>query len=212
MPTPPPKPLPIIHINGFPGTGKLTIAQHLVAHYPPPLSITTTASDPPPAKLKLIHNHLLIDPADAVLHRTQPGYQALRHALRAAIFTTLTHEPATHATAYIFTDFQTTNAQGAQVCAEYAQAADDRGCALITVVLTCAADENLRRMMHADRGVHAKLQDVRLLEAFRRGAPVFRFSDRKEFLEVDVTGFEVAEVAARIWEHVSGVCPELLGG
>lgn len=67
-------PYPIIHINGFPGTGKLTVAQYLVA-------------DVTPVNLKLIHNHLLINPADAVLHRNQPGYQALRQAIRGAIFT-----------------------------------------------------------------------------------------------------------------------------
>ncbi|KAJ5215628.1 uncharacterized protein N7498_002035 [Penicillium cinerascens] len=193
-------PHPIIHINGFPGTGKLTVAQDLVAH----VALS--------ANLKLIHNHLLINPADAVLHRTQPGYQSLRRAVRAAVFTSLATEPATFNTTYLFTDFQTTNEQGASVCAEYAQAAKDRGCLLIPIVLTCDEDENIKRMMQSERGKHAKLMDVELLRMFRKGAPVFEFSDRKEFLEIDVTRLEPEEVARTIWEHVLQFYPGLSGG
>jgi hypothetical protein len=191
-------PHPIIHINGFPGTGKLTVAQYLVMH------VTTV-------NLKLIHNHLLINPADAVLHRTQPGYQALRRALRSAIFTSLT-EPATLDTTYLFTDFQTTNELGTGVCAEYAQAAKDRGCLLIPIVLTCDEDENIKRITQSGREKHAKLMDVELLRIFREGAPIFKLSDRKEFLEIDVTCLEPEEVARVIWEHVLRVCPHIGGG
>ncbi|CAG8904834.1 unnamed protein product [Penicillium egyptiacum] len=190
-------PHPLIHINAFPGAGKLTVAEHLVA-----LS----------ANLKLIHNHLLINPADAVLHRTQPGYQSLRRALRTAIFTSLATEPATFNTTYLFTDFQTTNEQGASVCAEYAQAAKDRGCLLIPIVLTCDEDENIRRMTQLEREKHAKLMDTELLRMFRKGAPIFEFKDRKEFLKIDVTHLEPEEVTRIIWEHVLLFYPGLSGG
>ncbi|KAJ5986921.1 hypothetical protein N7451_011286 [Penicillium sp. IBT 35674x] len=189
-------PHPIIHINGFPGTGKLTVAQYLVAH------VTLV-------NLKLIHNHLLINPADAVLHRTQPGYQALRRAIRSAIFTALT-EPATHDTTYLFTDFQTDNEQGTSVCLEYVRAALKRGCPLIPIVLTCDEDENIKRMTKSEREKHAKLMDMELLRMFRRGAPIFKFADRK-FLEIDVTHLEPEEVARIIWEHVLRICPDLGG-
>ncbi|KAM0420372.1 hypothetical protein ACHAPT_011791 [Fusarium lateritium] len=55
------RPAPIIYINGFPATGKFAIARHLVS-----LFKADTA--------KLVHNHLLINPADAILDRDQPGY------------------------------------------------------------------------------------------------------------------------------------------
>ncbi|KXG54683.1 uncharacterized protein PGRI_078270 [Penicillium griseofulvum] len=193
----PETPHPLIHINAFPGAGKLTIAKHLVA-----LS----------ANLKLIHNHLLINPADAVLHRTQPGYQSLRRALRTAIFTSLATEPATFNTTYLFTDFQTTNEQGASVCAEYVQAAKDRGCLLIPIVLTCDEDENVRRMTQLEREKHAKLMDIELLKIFRKGAPIFEFNDREEFLKIDVTHLQPEEVTRIIWEHVLLFYPGLSGG
>lgn len=66
--------LPLVHINGFPGIGKLNIARKLVE-----LLQQFDA--------KLVHNHLLIDPASAVLPRSSPNYQPLRRAIRDAILT-----------------------------------------------------------------------------------------------------------------------------
>jgi hypothetical protein len=121
-------------------------------------------------------------------------------------------EPATLDTTYLFTDFQTTNELGTGVCAEYAQAAKDRGCLLIPIVLTCDEDENIKRITQSGREKHAKLMDVELLRIFREGAPIFKLSDRKEFLEIDVTCLEPEEVARVIWEHVLRVCPHIGGG
>jgi hypothetical protein len=47
--------------------------------------------------------------------------------------------------------------------------------------LTGDEDENVKRMTHSEREKHAKLMDVELLRTFRKGAPIFKFSDRKEF-------------------------------
>lgn len=42
-----------------------------------------------------VHNHLLVNPADAVLKRDQPGYQDLRKAIRGVVFTALAESPST---------------------------------------------------------------------------------------------------------------------
>ncbi|CZR59410.1 uncharacterized protein PAC_09302 [Phialocephala subalpina] len=141
-------PYPIIHINGFPGTGKLTIAIALAALLP-----TTT---------KLVHNHLLINPADAILTRSQSGYQDLRRAIRSAVFQSLIHEPATYETAYIFTDFQSTDAVGSGVCKEFEAAANARGGAFVPILLRCEERVNLERLVSEDRAKHRKLTDVDL--------------------------------------------------
>lgn len=188
-------PYPIIHVNGFPGTGKLTISQCLVRL----LS----------GHAKLVHNHLLINPADAVLHRTQPGYQHLRKSIRSAIFTALANEPATYETAYIFTDFQTTNEIGSGVCAEFSCTAEARGCLLIPIVLTCLEEVNLERLVTLDRSAHQKLMDVELLQTFRRGAPLFRFEHLSSFLELDVTSISAEEAAEIIFKHILTHCPDL---
>jgi adenylylsulfate kinase-like enzyme len=71
-----PKPQPLIWINGYPGTGKLTIAKFLVSQL---LGNS---------KAMLIHNHILIDPiyrrfGDSV---TPADVDRIRHALREGFF------------------------------------------------------------------------------------------------------------------------------
>jgi hypothetical protein len=199
-PKPQKRPLPIIHINGSPGTGKLSVARHLIEQLPQH-NIPT----------RLVHNHLLIDPADAVLHRTQPGYQTVRRAIRAAIFSALEQESATYGATYIFTDFQSSDAIGSSVCAEFAATARNRGCALISVVLNCEEEENLRRVASSDRGMTKKLTDVELVRSFRKhGAPVHRFVEGPVSLELDVTNLSAEEVARLVVGHVFEVCPDLV--
>ncbi|KAJ5579503.1 uncharacterized protein N7459_005488 [Penicillium hispanicum] len=185
---------PIVHINGFPGVGKLTIARQLLAQLP---------------SVKLVHNHLLVNPADAVLHRSQPGYQTLRRAIRTALFSTLVTEPATFDTSYIFTDFQTDDELGTAVCAEYRCTAEARGAALVPIVLLCDEETNLQRVASSDRETYLKLTDVALVAQFRREKNVHRFSEHANYLELDVTTLSPAEAATRIAEHVRKVCPVL---
>lgn len=189
-------PLPIIHINGFPGTGKLTIAKHL-----------TKLLSPIPAKL--VHNHLLINPADAILHRTQPGYQTLRRAIRSAIFSSLINERATYTSAYIFTDFQTTDEVGSAVCAEFKNMSEARGGKFIPVVLACDEDENLRRLVAEDRKIHLKLVDSELVRKFRSGAGVHRFVGYENALELDVSHMSAEDAAQSLFQHILKICPEL---
>ncbi|RDW63725.1 hypothetical protein BP6252_11270 [Coleophoma cylindrospora] len=182
-------PRPIIYINGFPGVGKYTVGRHLA---------TLLA----PLNGKLVHNHLLINPADAVLTRSQPGYQALRRAVRSAIFSALVLEPATHDSVYVFTDFQSQNELGKSVCDEYTAAATARGCIFVPVVMTCGLDENMERLVSYERAEHKKLTNVELARKFRTQEDVYRFEDQPALLEIDVTELEPEVVANRIFEHV----------
>jgi hypothetical protein len=86
---------------------------------------------------------------------------------------------------------------------------DRRNGLLIPIALTGDEDENVKRMTQSEREKHAKLMDVELLRTFRKGAPIFKFSDRKEFLEIDVTCLEPEEVARRTWEPVVRCYPGL---
>lgn len=119
--------MPIIHLNGFPGTGKLTIARKLVEI----LNIRPTrhesTQDEDHVYARLVHNHLLIDPANATLSRTQPGYQQLRKRIRGVIFTSLINESSTHETIYVFTDGQSGDDVGSSVCEEFQTMAKARG-------------------------------------------------------------------------------------
>jgi len=190
-------PYPIIHINGFPGTGKLTIATALTALLP-----TTT---------KLVHNHLLINPADAILTRSQSGYQNLRRDIRSAVFQSLIHEPATYETAYTFTDFQSTDAVGSGVCKEVEVAANERGGAFVPILLKCEERVNLERLVSKDRAKHGKLTDVALVRTFREKVEIYTFEKAENALELDVTDMTAEEAARRVLKHLVAIYPGLKG-
>lgn len=195
-------PSPIIHINGFPGVGKLTVARALRALF---RSHHLSA--------RLVDNHLLIDPASAILKRTEEGYQSLRRALRAAVFEPLAENPTTYEHSYIFTDNQSTDLVGASVCAEYAEVARRRGCVLVSVVLSCDEATNLQRVGSSERVARGgKLVDVSMLKLFRDKTVIHRFNKEDAVgrtLEVDVTRLSPEESATIIFRYVLESCPEL---
>lgn len=201
LPIPPrSKPLPIIHINGFPGTGKLTIAREVVTILQEHFAASGSGE-----QAKLVHNHLLINPADAVLHRTQPGYQVLRKALRDAVFSTLKSEPATFTTAYLFTDWQSGDEIGIEVCKDFQLTAHERGCDFIPIIITCEQAENIVRLRNSDRESWHKITDPELLVHFREQLhppPVYRFENVEARLELDVTKLSAQQAAEHIMLHV----------
>ncbi|KAJ4008714.1 hypothetical protein NW752_009839 [Fusarium irregulare] len=69
----------IVVLNGFPGTGKLTILKHLQKY----LRAETTC---------LLDNHLLIDPVVAVIPGRSDRHHELRRSVRAPIFEELAHQ------------------------------------------------------------------------------------------------------------------------
>jgi hypothetical protein len=206
-----PKPLPIIHLNGFPGTGKLTIARKLVEQLNRGFGKQHPSDNARPARAKLVHNHLLIDPAAAVLERKQEGYNELRTAIRQAVFTTLVKESSTYDTIYVFTDWQSGNVLGTEVCKEYLTMAKARGSQFIPILITCDEQENVRRIQGVERAISTKLTDSELLVQWRQEVdppPVYLFSDEKARLELDVTSFKPEQAAEAIWKHASQYVPE----
>ena len=193
-------PFPVVHINGFPGTGKLTIARKLIDLLKP-------------FNAKLVHNHLLIDPAGAVLPRTSVDYQPLRRAIRAAVFDTLAKSPDTFDSVYVFTDFQTGDEIGSSVMAEYRDMARRRDCVFVPVILTCSTEENLRRLGSVERAKHGKLTDKEVVSAMREeGAEVHRWERDEMQMELDVTELDADEAARVICRHVMGVLEDLRCG
>jgi hypothetical protein len=199
------KPLPVIHINGFPGTGKLTIAREVVNILQEHFAAFGSGE-----QVKLVHNHLLINPADAVLHRTQPGYQRLRKTLRDAVFSTLKSETATFTTAYLFTDWQSGDDIGMEVCKDFQSAAHERGCHFIPIVITCEQTENIARLRNSDREFWHKVTDAELLVQFREQShppPVYQFEHVETRLELDVTNLSAQQAAECIVRHVLTYLP-----
>lgn len=90
---------PLVWINGFPGTGKCTVAKQLVAILGNERAI-------------LIDNHQLIDPVEAEMARSHPeyknirrhpDYQTRRQEKRSATFEQLVEKSSMLSTIIIFT-------------------------------------------------------------------------------------------------------------
>ncbi|KAJ7142103.1 hypothetical protein C8R43DRAFT_1016327 [Mycena crocata] len=67
----------VVVLNGFPGTGKLTILKQLQTLLPPD-------------RTRLLDNHLLIDPAQALIPDRSDAHHGLRQRIRASCFGTAT--------------------------------------------------------------------------------------------------------------------------
>ena len=201
------KAMPIIHLNGFPGTGKLSIARKLVEKLNLDFIKHNTTDSGTTTRAKLVHNHLLIDPAGAVLDRTQTGYQQLRKAIREAVFSSLVNEETTYDTIYVFTDWQSGDDVGSGVCKEFLTMANARGSQFIPILITCDERENVRRIQGTERAVSStKVTDSELLLQWRREVdppPVYQFSDNEARLELDVTDLSAEQAAEAIWKHAS---------
>jgi hypothetical protein len=203
--------MPIIHLNGFPGTGKLTIARKLVEKLNREYEQQDPSQSANHTRAKLVHNHLLIDPAGAVLERSQPGYNELRTAIRQAVFTTLINESSTYETIYVFTDWQSGNAVGSGVCEEYLAMAKARGSQFIPILVSCDEQENVRRIQGVSRAISDKLTDSELLVQWRQEVdppPVYLFRDIEARKELDVSSLSPEQAADAIWEHASQYVPE----
>ena len=76
----------IVHINGWPGTGKLTIARLLAGR----------------TGAKLVDNHTLINPAEMLYSRQDPLYRSLRTEIRRVVFDHIAR--AGPEASFVFTD------------------------------------------------------------------------------------------------------------
>ncbi|WKT46771.1 hypothetical protein QSH57_011645 [Fusarium oxysporum f. sp. vasinfectum] len=177
-----------VYINGFPGIGKLTIAKELQQLLP---------------DSKVYHNHLLIDPIDALIERSSTGYHEMRAGLRRYILNEIAMSEYTKDKTWIFTDAREASAAGEMGAKDYEAAARRRGVSFLSVVLECEIEENIRRAINPTRGqsVDAKLMDETILRPILENEKIFRFGNVNE-LVLDVTNLSSKEASLRIKEHV----------
>ncbi|CAG9986693.1 unnamed protein product [Clonostachys byssicola] len=175
---------------------KLTIARKLVTLLEP-------------FKGKLVHNHLLIDPAGAILPRSSPDYQPLRCAIRAAVFDALAVSHDTFDSVFVFTDFQSDDEVGSAVMGEYRAMAARRGCTFVPITLTCSKEENLRRLVSSERSAHGKLTDTELVARLRDNAVTHQSPGDPFQLELDLTELDAEAAARMVHQHILDVCVEL---
>ena len=139
----------IVHINGWPGCGKLTIARHLARRL----------------NAKLIDNHTLLNPAEVLFERRDPLHDSLRQAIRSVVFDHAARLPPD--TSVVFTDALADDDWDRGMFDQYRDLAARRSGRLIAVVLDCDLDENIRRLTSAGRADLHKLTRPEILTQLR---------------------------------------------
>ncbi|KAI8628542.1 hypothetical protein F5Y19DRAFT_476524 [Xylariaceae sp. FL1651] len=182
---------PLIWINGFPGSGKLTVA---------------TALQTLNKSITLIDNHKLIDPVSSRLPRSHPKYQQERQAERQAAFKRHVQCSSSLSELIVFTDFQSANELGEKVAFEYELAAIQASRPFVPIYLICDEQENLRRLSSQERLASGttKLTSADVLKEIRSHSTLFRFNDCTG-LTIDITSKSPAEAAQEIFDHVQAL-------
>jgi thymidylate kinase len=169
----------IIHINGWPGCGKLTIARLL-----------TRRLDG-----KLLDNHTLLNPAEALFERSDPLHGSLRREVRACVLDHAARLPP--GIPLVLTDALSDDAADQSFFDDYRALASKRGARLIGVVLDCDQEENIRRLTSPGRSELHKLTRPDFLRHLRASYQLLR-PQGVDLIDIDVSTLSADEAASRI--------------
>lgn len=194
---------PVIWINGFPGTGKRTIAVRL---------LNLLGSD----RATLIDNHQHAD--RVTVSRRHPHYWHARNAELSKVLQAHVLSRDTLSKTVIFTDYQSDSGNSFEAAMEYLKAAKQARRPFLPVSITCQEDENVRRMTNAsrcwtedgtrrmDKSTDAKiLRRARMLSLFDFDEVCYYEDTKMDGLVIDVTELQPEEVAAKIMQRLEAV-------
>ena len=180
----------IIHINGYPGVGKLTIAKILSEKL----------------GARLLDNHSIYNVALALTEFKSPEYYDTIRAVREIAYKRVLEVPA--GIPVILTNAHSTKTAWGNECWDAViDLARARGAKLLIVVLECSLEENARRIQGLDREAKRKPRDPAIYRGNAEGRPLLdRGGDH--LLRLEVTDLEAEESASRIEEWVLSVSGE----
>jgi shikimate kinase len=178
----------MIYLVGPPGVGKYTVGSHLAKEMP----------------AKLVDNHHWLNPLFSLVE--QDGKTPLPNEIweqvaqiRRAVFRTVaTLSPLNWN--FVLTHAATGSALDHEIAAEILETARSRQAHLLTVRLTCSADELAARVVSPERRLRMKETDT---EAARRNATKSPFDPAHEnSIMIDTTDLSAVEVAILIMQRV----------
>lgn len=167
---------PILHINGWAGSGKRTIAAALAAQ----------------TGARLIDNHALLNPVQALYDRDSPRAPGFRQALRDLIFAELRTLPDD--TKLIFTDALADDTYCRGLFDDVRSLATDKCASLTSVILEIEASENIRRLTDTARAPLRKLRDPDVLHHLRQTEQLLE-GPADQTLHLDVTTLSAQDAA-----------------
>ena len=124
--------------------------------------------------------------------------------MREAIRTPVLEHIATSTSAFtwICTDQQSSSPQGTRVALHYYNTARRLNSRFISIILTCEAEENERRLTAQGRGgSNTKLTEVGILRAIWQEEDIYHFDGENE-LEINVSETSPQEAAKAILEFI----------
>lgn len=169
---------PVIHIGGWPGSGKRTIGRALAER----------------CEGRLLDNHIFLDAARAVFDRGTEECAGLREEVRAVILRAALELPV-HVPV-ILTDALSDSDEDFALFKPSLAFARDRGAPLRAFVLEIDEAENLARLTHSDRGAF-KLTEPEVLTDLRQRLTLL---EPKGAWRIDVTSLTAEVAALRIAE------------
>lgn len=168
---------PLIHICGWPGCGKRTIAAILRDRI----------------GARLIDNHLILNPASALFERGTPDRSALRKRIRAVLYEAAVGLPPE--VPLILTDALAQSDAGTDLIDRSLALARAREAEFVPILLTISEAENIRRLEDPARLGSGKLMDPSILRDQRKRHEVLRLPG---VWEVDVTDLSAQDAADQI--------------
>lgn len=139
----------IIHINGWPGTGKSTISRLVAARL----------------GSRLVDNHSICNPAFSVTDFGTETFTRVVRQVRNLIFDEIERAPP--GARFIVTNVLIEHEDDAALFERIRQLAVRRACPFLAVRLSCELAENLARLDNRERAVLHKLTDVERLRDLR---------------------------------------------
>ncbi len=175
----------IIHINGMPGVGKLTVAKVLARDL----------------SAKLIDNHLAIDLVLSVCERGSSQYFKMLAEIMAVMHKSLADRPKDEI--FIFTNAL---AQGLPEDEERFQSIENLavklGKAFVPILITCDMDENMTRLTNVERKQKRKLTDRDNLQKIIETYRLVHDDNQLNSLKIDTTNLTPEQAATKICAHI----------
>lgn len=179
----------VLHINGFPGTGKLTIAKEIAKW----------------ENTHLIDNHMLNNPVFALVRTDgkskipSEAWDSIRSIRKIVLDGMVSFsKPSLN---FVFTNaLCQEDKEEIKIFQQIQNAAIKRGSVHIPVILKCDLKENQRRIVNLDREKNMKMRDEEGLAEIHETCTLVG-TDQKNALLLDVTCLSASEAAKKILTH-----------
>lgn len=176
----------IIHINGWPGSGKKTVGELLAKNL----------------GARFIHNHMLHDVAIVCAGFDGADRWPLYEIVRTAAYEVLAKRPKSES--FVMTNALCKNSSREQQAWRHVvDLAIARQVPLVPIVLQCDVEENCRRLQSAER-IGMKLTDAEELKSYF-DIDTIQMPDVPELLVLDVTLVSPEGAAKEIFAHVASI-------